>query len=75
MALGLLLGLREPKPRGTRPEGGGAGIRTQGAREGTTVFKTAPFDRSGTPPSAKRIRVGRAGLGSGRLYEEIRKTG
>ena len=30
--------------------GGGSGIRTHGTREGTTVFKTAPINRSGTPP-------------------------
>ena len=27
--------------------GGETGIRTLGAREGTTVFETAPFDHSG----------------------------
>ena len=32
------------------PNGGETGIRTLGAREGTTVFETAPFDRSGTSP-------------------------
>lgn len=32
--------------------GGGAGIRTLGTLARTTVFETAPFDRSGTPPSA-----------------------
>ena len=31
--------------------GGEAGIRTLGTRKGTTVFETAPFDRSGTSPS------------------------
>ena len=30
--------------------GGGAGIRTQGRVAPSAVFKTAPFDRSGTPP-------------------------
>ena len=30
---------------------GGAGIRTHGTLARPTVFKTAPFDRSGTPPS------------------------
>ena len=30
--------------------GGETGIRTLGAREGTTVFETAPFDHSGTSP-------------------------
>ena len=32
---------------------GGGGIRTPGAHKGTTVFETAPFDRSGTPPSVR----------------------
>jgi hypothetical protein len=30
--------------------GGEGGIRTHGTFEGTTVFETAPFDRSGTSP-------------------------
>ncbi len=30
--------------------GGEAGIRTLGTRMGTTVFETAPFNRSGTSP-------------------------
>ena len=30
--------------------GGGGGIRTHGTRERSTVFKTAPINRSGTPP-------------------------
>jgi hypothetical protein len=30
--------------------GGEAGIRTLGTRKGTTVFETAPIDRSGTSP-------------------------
>ena len=34
----------------TEVSGGETGIRTLGAREGTTVFETAPFDRSGTSP-------------------------
>jgi hypothetical protein len=29
---------------------GGGGIRTHGTLARPTVFKTAPFDRSGTPP-------------------------
>ena len=29
---------------------GGGGIRTLGALARTTVFETAPFNRSGTPP-------------------------
>jgi ABC1 family protein len=32
-------------------DSGGGGIRTHGALARPTVFKTAPFDRSGTPPS------------------------
>ena len=31
--------------------GGGSGIRTHGTLARTTVFETAPFDRSGIPPS------------------------
>jgi hypothetical protein len=30
--------------------GGGGGIRTHGTLACTTVFETAPFDHSGTPP-------------------------
>jgi hypothetical protein len=30
--------------------GGEGGIRTHGTIAGTTVFKTVPFDRSGTSP-------------------------
>src|SRR5205823_3311335 len=37
---------------------GGAGIRTQGTLSRPTVFKTAPFDRSGTPPSPILLRGG-----------------
>jgi hypothetical protein len=36
--------------RGRTSIGGEGGIRTHGTREGTTVFETAPFDRSGTSP-------------------------
>src|SRR5215210_7907784 len=35
---------------------GGGGIRTHGALPGATVFKTAPFGRSGTPPRASLAR-------------------
>ncbi len=38
--------------------GGEAGIRTQGPRKGSTVFETAPFNRSGTSPS-NRLPIGR----------------
>src|SRR5205823_2054259 len=40
--------------------GGRAGIRTQGALPRPTVFKTAPFDRSGTPPEPIIVVRGRA---------------
>lgn len=33
-------------------EGGKRGIRTLGTRKGTTVFETAPFDRSGISPES-----------------------
>jgi hypothetical protein len=33
---------------------GEAGIRTLGPREGSTVFETAPFNRSGTSPLLDR---------------------
>lgn len=33
--------------------GGGGGIRTPGAREGSTVFKTAAFNHSATPPAGR----------------------
>ena len=35
-----------------KKESGGGGIRTPGTREGTTVFETATFDHSVTPPLA-----------------------
>ena len=33
-----------------KSSGGGGGIRTPGTRERSTVFKTAAFDHSATPP-------------------------
>src|SRR6185312_5024699 len=36
--------------RAAPDRGGGGGIRTHGGREPSSVFKTDPFDRSGTPP-------------------------
>jgi hypothetical protein len=33
--------------------GGGGGIRTPGAREGSTVFKTVAFNHSATPPAGR----------------------
>ena len=35
-----------------RLAGGGGGIRTHGTLARTTVFETAPFDHSGTPPQS-----------------------
>jgi hypothetical protein len=37
--------------------GGEAGIRTLGTRKGTTVFETAPIDRSGTSPDVHKRMV------------------
>ncbi len=37
--------------------GGGGGIRTHGALARTTVFETAPFDHSGTPPRCTTGRL------------------
>jgi hypothetical protein len=36
--------------KATEAEGGESGIRTLGVIAGTTVFETAPFDRSGNSP-------------------------
>ena len=41
---------RENTSGGLGNQDGGAGIRTQETLARPTVFKTAPFDRSGTPP-------------------------
>ena len=38
--------------------GGGGGIRTPGTLARTTVFKTAAFNRSATPPIARSIPPG-----------------
>jgi hypothetical protein len=52
---------REEKPLFTREKpkkqglkSGGGGIRTHGTANRTPVFKTGPFDHSGTPPGASR---------------------
>ena len=37
--------------QGSKDSGGETGIRTLGARKGSTVFETAPFDHSGTSPT------------------------
>jgi hypothetical protein len=43
----------------TDETGGGSGIRTHGTLARTTVFETAPFDRSGIPPRHRsRLREG-----------------
>ena len=39
---------------------GGGGIRTHGAREGTSVFKTDAFDHSATPPDRTEEKYDRA---------------
>jgi hypothetical protein len=39
-----------------KSDGGGSGIRTHGTLARTTVFETAPFDRSGIPPREKSRR-------------------
>ena len=41
---------KKQNPFGFCLNGGGGGIRTHGTRERSTVFKTAPINRSGTPP-------------------------
>ena len=52
--------------------GGETGIRTLGAREGTTVFETAPFDHSGTsPPISEKIALNRASYNDLELYEQV----
>ena len=39
--------------------GGEGGIRTLGTHKGTTVFETAPIDRSGTSPDDLRASADR----------------
>src|SRR3954463_14807178 len=48
--LSLPLGRLETRRGWKTGNGGEGGIRTLGTRKGTTVFETAPFDRSGTSP-------------------------
>ena len=48
----------------SRLYGGETGIRTLGPRKGSTVFETAPFDRSGTSPRRWSCRAD--------LLEELR---
>ena len=43
-----------------RADGGGRGIRTPGAREGTAVFKTAAIGRSAIPPGLGACRLAAA---------------
>src|SRR3954470_3683410 len=49
---------------------GGGGIRTHGRLAPSTVFKTAPFGRSGTPPSADPSQCLRV-LGDARWRSEL----
>ena len=51
---------------------GGGGIRTHGTLSRPTVFKTAPFGRSGTPPRASLVPRRRARCGPGRRTDEPR---
>ena len=44
--------------------GGEAGIRTLGTHKGTTVFETAPIDRSGTSPTERCPGLSRVGQGT-----------
>ncbi len=46
--------MRKSLPAGLRHDGGG-GIRTHGALARPTIFKTVPFDRSGTPPGSASL--------------------
>jgi hypothetical protein len=46
----LMVGQNWPK---SCHNGGEAGIRTLGTHKGTTVFETAPIDRSGTSPTER----------------------
>ena len=50
MPLEWLLDIRGQAIYKTRENGGEEGIRTLGTLARTTVFETAPFDRSGTSP-------------------------
>ena len=55
--------------------GGGSGIRTHGTLARTTVFETAPFDRSGIPPRCPaRIGYGRAYLATGPRHRKSPAT-
>ena len=49
--------------------GGGSGIRTHGTREGTTVFKTAPINRSGTPPD--KLNYNRINLNRNKIKSKV----
>src|SRR3546814_4446421 len=54
-----------PSDGGEREFGGEGGIRTHGGLAPTTVFETAPFDRSGTSPHPVPTgsKAGQAGAG------------
>ena len=49
-SLQMVQNRRRTAPGSTFRDGGGGGIRTHGTLTRTTVFETAPFDHSGTPP-------------------------
>ena len=49
--------------------GGGGGIRTHGTRERTTVFKTAPINRSGTPPD--KLNCNRINLNRNKIKSKV----
>ena len=54
---------QRPDVETDRPYSGGGGIRTHGTRvTGTTVFETARFNHSRTPPDAAHDRVAAASL-------------
>src|SRR3954454_13363941 len=61
--LSLPLGRLETRRGWKTGDGGEGGIRTLGTRKGTTVFETAPFDRSGTSPHLVRSPRREGGAG------------
>ena len=74
MPLEWLLEIRGQAIYKTRENGGEEGIRTLGTLARTTVFETAPFDRSGTSPppclgQSKKSRNHRIGLITRCLHE------
>lgn len=60
--VGLIVGefrIAPKYPLYSKAVGGGGGIRTPGRRKPSTVFKTAAFDHSATPPSPARLAPSR----------------